>query len=478
MTDAVQPPDQISAKKTLHQRLIDSPIVACVCGSIILWISFGIRQTFGVYLIPVTHETGWSRSTFSIAAALLQLLWGFGQPFIVYLAERKIGFGKTIFFGSIFYAVGCFILYASSQSPGLFIFGMGVVIGISVGGNSFPIVLASIGRRFPQNSKYQSIAFGIVSSFGSFGQCLFLPIARGMIGTIGWRLSLVISGMFDFFSRFGCLSNCAPEIGAIIAALSPLAYFLQSVPPKPAERSSKEDIEETSTTSTVSEKETTEKKVNDKEKQPVVDISAPDIKTALKQAFTSPIYIFITLGFSVCGFHIAFIATHFPAYLQDHGIDSSLAAWTISIIGLGSTFGTILAGYLCTVVQPRFVLMSIYLLRAVLIVILMFLPTTVASAVVFSVLFGPLSLSTVPPTTKFIGDSFGHKYLGTLTSISFIGHQVGSFLGAYVSGVIYDRTHDYSRMWYGSFAMAILAVGANFLAGFAPIVNRKPAAIK
>ncbi|ORE03527.1 MFS general substrate transporter [Rhizopus microsporus var. microsporus] len=460
MTDTVQPPDQISAKKTLHQRLIDSPIVACVCGSAILWISFGIRQTFGVYLIPVTHETGWSRSTFSIAAALLQLLWGFGQPFIVYLAERKIGFGKTIFFASIFYAVGCFILYASSQSPGLFIFGMGVVIGISVGGNSFPIVLASIGRRFPQNSKYQSIAFGIVSSFGSFGQCLFLPIARGMIDTIGWRLSLVISGV-------------------IIAALSPLAYFLQSVPPKPAERASKEDIEETSTTSTVSEKETTEKKVNDKEeKQPVVDISAPNIKTALKQAFTSPIYIFITLGFSVCGFHIAFIATHFPAYLQDRGIDSSLAAWTISIIGLGSTFGTILAGYLCTVVQPRFVLMSIYLLRAVLIVILLFLPTTVASTVVFSVLFGPLSLSTVPPTTKFIGDSFGHKYLGTLTSISFIGHQIGSFLGAYVSGVIYDRTHDYSRMWYGSFAVAILAVGANFLAGFAPIVNRKPVVTK
>lgn len=199
MTDTVQPPDQISEKKTLHQRLIDSPIVACVCGSVILWISFGIRQTFGVYLIPVTHETGWSRSTFSIAAALLQLLWGFVQPFIVYFAERKIGFGKTIFLASIFYAVGCFIIYASNQSPGLFIFGMGVVIGISVGGNSFPIVLASIGRRFPQNSKHQSIAFGIVSSFGSFGQCLFLPIARGMIGTIGWRLSLVISGMFDFF---------------------------------------------------------------------------------------------------------------------------------------------------------------------------------------------------------------------------------------------------------------------------------------
>lgn len=179
---------------SLNQRLIRSPIMACVAGCAILWVSFGIRQTFGAFLIPITTETGWPRSTYSIAAALLQLLWGFSQPFLVYLAERKVGFGKTIFVACIIYGVGCFILYASDQSSGLFIFAMGAVIGISAGGNSFPNVLASVGRRFPQGSKHQSIAFGIVSSFGSFGQCCFLPIARAMLTSIGWRMSFIVFG--------------------------------------------------------------------------------------------------------------------------------------------------------------------------------------------------------------------------------------------------------------------------------------------
>lgn len=181
-------------KPSLLQRLVHSPLMSCVAGSAILWVSFGIRQSIGVFLIPITSETGWDRSTFSVAAALLQLLWGFSQPFLVYLAERKVGFGKTIFASCIFYAVGCFILYASDRSAGLFIFALGVVIGVSAGGNSFPNILASIGRRFPQKSKHQSVAFGIVSSFGSFGQCCFLPIARAMLTSIGWRLSFVVMG--------------------------------------------------------------------------------------------------------------------------------------------------------------------------------------------------------------------------------------------------------------------------------------------
>lgn len=182
--------------KSINQRLIQSPLIACISGAMILWVSFGIRQSFGVYLIPITSETGWDRSTFSIAAALYQLIWGFAQPFLVYLAERKVGFGKMIFLSCVFYAVGCFIIYASNQSSGVFIFGMGVVVGISAGGNSFPIVLASVGRRFSQKSKYQSIAFGIVSSFGSFGQCCFLPMARGLLTSLGWRLSMVVFGTY------------------------------------------------------------------------------------------------------------------------------------------------------------------------------------------------------------------------------------------------------------------------------------------
>ncbi|CEP15744.1 hypothetical protein [Parasitella parasitica] len=443
-----------SKKISFNQRLLNSPVMACIAGSVILWVSLGIRQTFGVFLIPITEDTSWDRSTFSIAAALLQLSWGFSQPFLVYMAERKVGFGKTIFIACIVYATGCFILYASNHSSGLFIFGMGIVVGISAGGNSFPNVLASVGRRFPQNSKYQTISFGIVSSFGGFGQCCFLPIARALLTSIGWRMSFVV-------------------MGVIMVAFSPLAYFLQTIPPKPAE------IETAKKESTVfgdeemNTSEVIQHDVEEERDRPMEDISAPDIKTALVEALTNPTFIFITLGFSVCGFHIAFLSTHFPAYLEDNGINPSLAAWTISILGLCSTAGTILSGYLSSLISPRFVLMGIYGLRAVLMIIVVFIPISVTTVLVFSVFFGFLWLSTVPATTKFVNEIFGQKYLGTLTSITFVGHQIGSFLGAYIAGVVYDTYNRYERMWYGSIAIAVFGVVANFLAGVEPMNERR-----
>lgn len=446
--------------------MLKSPTIACIAGAGVLWVAFGIRQTFGIFLIPITESTGWDRSTYSIAAALSQLCWGFSQPFLVYLAERKVGFGKSVFIACIFYAVGCIILYAANVSPGVLIVGMGVVIGVSAGGNSFPVILASIGRRFPQNSKYQSIAFGIVSSFGSFGQCCFLPIARAMLTSIGWRMSMVVFGI-------------------MMVACSPLAYFLQTIPPTPS--IPVEDRENPSTkykkNPTYDEEgkieqstEIAERAVeveDDPKDRPFEDISAPDIKTALKEAFTNPTFIFITLGFSVCGFHVAFLATHFPAYLQDNSINPDLAAWTISIIGLCSMFGTILSGYLSSFISPRLILMGIYGLRAILIVIVTFIPISVTTVMIFSVFFGFLWLSTVPVTTKFISLCFGQKYLGTLSSITFVGHQIGAFLGAFVAGVVYDRTGDYRRMWYASLAVAILAVLVNFLAAVEPINERR-----
>ncbi|OBZ82401.1 40S ribosomal protein S27-2 [Choanephora cucurbitarum] len=405
--------------KSLNQRLIHSPIMACLSGAIILWVSFGIRQTFGVFLVPVTEDTGMSRSGYSIAAALLQLLWGFSQPFLVFGAEQKLGFGKVIFFGSLLYAVGCFVLYGSGGSEGLFVLGMGVLVGIGAGGNSFPNVLASVGRRFHQNSKHQSIAFGIVSSFGSLGQATFLPIARAMLIHIGWKMCFVV-------------------MGSIMVGFSPLAYYLQSIPPKPANETRGEE---------------------DGEKdRPIEDISAPNIKTALKEALTHPTFLLITLGFSSCGFHVAFLTTHFPAFVQDHGIDPSLASWTISIFGLCSSIGTMLSGYLSSLIQPKYILMAIFAIRAVLMVILIFLPVSITTVIVFSVFFGFVFLSTVPPTTQFIGQVFGQKYLGTLSAITFVGHQIGSFLGAYIAGVLYDQSHTYERMWYGAIAVAVFAI--------------------
>lgn len=184
----------LNEKDSLRSKLQKSRLTACIAGAIVLFASFGIRQTIGVFLVPITQSTGWDRSTFSIAAGVFQLFWGFSQPFLVYLAERKFGFGKSIFASCLFYAVGLIIVYVSPVSSGLFIFAYGIIVGTAAGGNSFPVVLASVGQRFQQKSKEQAIAFGMVSSFGSLGQVVFLPVAREMVVGIGWRLSFIVFG--------------------------------------------------------------------------------------------------------------------------------------------------------------------------------------------------------------------------------------------------------------------------------------------
>ncbi|KAF1801783.1 major facilitator superfamily domain-containing protein [Mucor lusitanicus] len=435
--------------------------MSCIAGAVVLFASFGIRQTIGVFLVPVTLDTGWDRSTFSLAAGVFQLFWGFSQPFLVYFAERKFGFGKSIFASCVLYAVGLLIVYASPVSSGLFIFAYGIVTGFASGGNSFPIVLASIGQRFAQKSKEQAIAFGLVSSFGSLGQVVFLPVAREMVVTIGWRLSFIVFGVF-------------------MGAISPLAYFLQTIaPPSPA--STKSTIAYDSEKLGIDETFTEKGQEQHLESQPeqikleddTIQRKEPqDIKAALKEALTSPTFLMITLGFSVCGFHVTFLATHFPAYLQDQGVDPSIAAWTISILGAGSMIGSMGAGFITAFISPRITLTFVYLLRAILIAIFVFIPTTETTAIIFSCLFGFLWLSTVPVTTKFIGDVFGHKFLGTLTSVSFVAHQIGSFIGSFVGGVLLDTQKSYTSMWYGSLALALLAVIANFFAEGVPGFRR------
>ncbi|OAD76559.1 hypothetical protein PHYBLDRAFT_63229 [Phycomyces blakesleeanus NRRL 1555(-)] len=421
---------QLTVPKKPLAQWTESAIASCIAGSLILWASTGIRQTFGLFLIPVTRETGWDRTSFSIAAALLQLFFGFAQPFLVYLAERKFGFGMTIFVGSVFYGVGCFIMYGSSGSSGLFIFSMGVVVGVSAGMNSFPIVLGAIGRRLPLHSKRQKMAFGIVSSFGSFGQCCFLPIARAMIESIGWK-------------------NTSLVLGAIMVGLAPLSIFLKTMPrvlAEPEVDSIETPKEVVCTTEDISEKEKAgrehvEKPASSEESEAE---DSNGVMAVIAKAMTNSSFLLISAAFFVCGFHVSFISTHFPAYLEDHGISSSIGAWTISVIGLGSMLGTILTGYLNTIIRPKYTLAGLFFGRVIMTVVLLWTPLSIGTAFVFSVFVGICWLSTVPPMTQFISDIFGHEY---------IGHQVGGFIGAYVAGRVYDTTGSYLRMWYVTLAL-------------------------
>ncbi|CAO3696222.1 unnamed protein product [Umbelopsis ramanniana] len=354
-------------------RFPDSPYISCAAGCITLWVFFGIRQSFGLLLIPITTEYGWDRSTFSIAAALLQLFWGLSQPFVAFLAERKIGFGKVIFVSSVIYAVGVLIMhFCTSSLPGLFIFAMGIVIGGSAGGNSFPVVLSSIGRRFPQGSKRQSLAFGVVSSTGSLGQGCFLPIANTMITTLGWKWSLIVYAIMAF-------------------AVSPLAIFLRTVDQMPAEtiKSDEEQPDEKTANQIDDVSPNSASNAEEADKKDQLTSNQPQtIKAALKEAFTSVTFLLITLGFTVCGFHVSFIATHLPAYLQGQGIDSSLAAWSVSILGFGSCIGTVTMGWLCTKFRPKYLLTILYFGRAIILAIFIWVPVSLTTIFVFSVVFG------------------------------------------------------------------------------------------
>ncbi|KAI8377452.1 major facilitator superfamily domain-containing protein [Radiomyces spectabilis] len=436
-----------------YKQLSRTNIVPCIVGSFILWISFGIRQSFGLFLIPITQETGWDRATFSIAAAVLQLVWGFSQPFSVYLAEQRLGFGKIVFISCLIYGVGCFIMYAAHQISALFVFGMGIVVGVAAGGNSFPTILASIGRHFPPHSKQQSMAFGIVSSFGSFGQCTFLPITRAMLQYIGWRWSALIMGF-------------------IMIGISPCAYFIRSTAQVFAAASA-HDIESTSTLG--KDKAKTEESGNEKNvscsndvnlsgEPPANDEDDETITKVLKKLFTSPTFYFITLAFSACGFHITFLITHFPAYLQDQGYSPDIAAWAISIIGLCSMIGSVVMGYLCAYIKPKYLLFFVFFVRAIMFVVITWAPTSVAIVFTFSTIFGLLWLCTVPLTTRSLGTAFGYKYIGTLSSIIFVGHQIAAFLGAYIGGVVYDAVHTYTPMWYVSLALSFVGMAASLLA--------------
>ncbi|KAM3579078.1 hypothetical protein VKS41_008611 [Umbelopsis sp. WA50703] len=340
---------------------------------------------------------------------------------------------------------------------------MGIIVGGAAGGNSFPVVLASIGRQFPQGSKKQSLAFGFVSSTGSLGQGCFLPITNIMIQQLGWKTALLVLAILCF-------------------AVSPLAVFLRTVEQTPPEPTTK-TVEANENDNTSEEKNHNTDALGNLEKaeisqEEIISNQPQTIGAALREASMSLTFWLIALGFSVCGFHVSFLATHLPAYLNGHGIDASIAAWSVSILGFGSCVGTAVMGWLCSKFRPKYLLSGLYWCRAIMLAIFFWVPLSLTTIYVFSVIFGILWLSTVPVTTKFIGDVFGFRYLGTLTSLTFIGHQIGAFCGAYIGGVEYDASGSYSHMWYASFALALFAGCANFFANDTTLRGHHPQKVK
>ncbi|HJW80274.1 MAG TPA: MFS transporter [Beijerinckiaceae bacterium] len=383
-----------------------SPELVVAAGCAIALITAGPRATAGLFQIPMTTEYGWGRDVFSLAIALQNLLWGVGQPFAGAVADR-FGAVRVICAGAILYALGlAFMAYAAT--PGLMHLGAGVLIGFGLSGSSFNLILGAFGKLLPP--EWRPLAFGAGTAAGSLGQFFFPPIANLLIDGVGWHQALVVFAVTVLvampFSLVLARRGDAPEAGG-----PPTAR--QSIP------------------------------------------------QALAEAFRHRSYVLLVLGFFTCGFQLAFITAHLPAFLKDAGLPASVGGWTIAVIGLANAVGSLSAGWLTTRMANRWLLAWIYLGRSVAIAAFILTPISAASCLVFGFAMGLLWLSTVPPTSSLVMLMFGTRYMAMLFGFAFFSHQVGGFLGVWLGGVLYEAFGSYDIVWWLSVALGLASAAIN-----------------
>ena len=370
-------------------------------GCLIAILSFGPRSTMGFFLTPMTSEYGWSREVFALAIAIQNLVWGIGQPFVGILAD-KFGTARVLTGGALFYAAGL-ALMSVTTSPVALQLTAGVLVGLGIAGSAFLLVLAAFARLLPPGMR--TLGYGIGTAAGSVGQFIFAPLGQGFITHYGWHTALLLM--------------------ASLALLIPfLSYTVRGKPAASAARPGERD---------------------------------QSVMEALREAFGHGSYRLLVAGFFVCGFQIAFITVHLPPYLSDIGIPAVYGGYAIALIGLFNIVGSITSGVLTGRFPKRIILAIVYLARAVAITVFVLLPPTVPSVLIFSAVMGLLWLSTVPPTQQLVAVMFGTRYLATLFGFVFFSHQVGSFFGVWLGGILYDRTGSYDVVWWLAVALGVFA---------------------
>lgn len=367
-------------------------------------IALGARHTFGLYLQPMTTDLGWARQTFAFALALQNLVYGLAQPFSGMLAD-KYGAGRVMLGGTLGYVLGL-VLMADTKTGLDFTFSAGVLIGTAVSCISFPIVFGAVARAVPAEKR--SVALGIAGAAGSFGQFVMLPYGQMLISALGWQQSLLV-------------------LAATVALIVPLAFLLH------------------------------EPRV-----QAVQPGSGQSIPEALREAFRHRGYVLLCAGYWVCGFQLMFISVHFPAFLTDHGMKPEVGMTALALIGLFNIFGSYTWGWLGGRFSKKRLLSLLYFLRAMNIAAFIVLPMTPTSVYVFAAVIGFLWLGTVPLTSGLIAQIFGIRYLSTLGGITFLWHQVGSFVGVALGGYLFDQTGSYRLMWLIAIVAGLFAAAVNW----------------
>lgn len=385
-----------------------------VAGSLIVAVSLGVRHSFGLFLQPVSMANGWGRETFAFAIALQNLVWGAAQPFTGMLSDR-FGAMRIILAGAVLYIAGLALMSLPLDAPG-FTLSAGVLIGLGLSGTTFPVVFGAISRVVPAEKR--SLALGISMSVGSFGQFAMLPIALGLIGGLGWAVALL-------------------ALSAIAALMLPLAIAMRS-------------------------------DGNGARPAPAGLAAGP----AMREALGTRDFWLLSLGFFVCGFQVVFIAIHLPAFLSDEGVAPGVATIVLALIGLVNIAGTYFAGLWGGYRSKPHLLAWIYLGRAIAIAAFIALPVTALTAYAFGITMGLFWLSTVPLTNGIVASVFGVKNMAMLGGVVFFAHQVGSFLGGWLGGVLYDRTGSYDLVWWIAIGLSLVAAALNMPIRETPIAER------
>ena len=383
-----------------------------VCGAAIVTLSMGIRHGFGLWLQPITQAQGWTRETFAFAIAIQNLSWGVCGIFAGMLAD-KLGPFKVLLGGAVLYALG---LAGMALSPTGFLFTLtaGVLIGAAQAGTTYAVIYGIIGRNISADKR--SWAMGVAAAAGSFGQFLMVPIESFLISNIGWQQALLV-------------------LAGAVLLIMPLAFGLREGGFAGGQAAKRDQT----------------------------------ILQALREAFKYPSFQLLMAGYFVCGFQVVFIGVHMPSYLKDKGLSPQVAGYALALIGLFNVFGTYAAGTLGQRIQKKNILVFIYFARAVVISVFIAAPLSPASVYIFASIMGLLWLSTVPPTNAAVAQIFGVAHLSMLSGFVFFSHQIGSFLGVWLGGVLYDRTGSYDIVWYITIALGIFAGLINLPVREAPI---------
>lgn len=388
-----------------------SPLIIIICGSLIGMLTFGPRSSFGFFMQPMSKEFLWGRDVFALAVAIQNLLWGLGQPFAGAVAD-KFGSVRVLCVGAILYAAGL-IMMRDASSPVVLDLSAGVLIGFGLSGCSFNLVLSAFTKLVPE--EWRGIALGAGTAAGSFGQFLFAPFGVAMIDNLGWQSALTVFAILTLL-------------------VVPLAFALRTPPADSA---------------------------------PSAAMPAQSLRQALAEAFGHRSYVLLVTGFFTCGFQLAFITVHLPAYLVDRGMSTQSGGWVLATIGLFNIVGSLGAGYLQSRMPKRYLLSAIYFTRAMSTVGLLLLPMNLTSALFFAVITGLTWLSTVPPTSALVSLMFGARWMAMLYGFAFFSHQVGGFLGVLLGGLVFEYAGSYTPVWILSVFFGVMSALINL-----PIVEK------